>query len=659
MKWIIAVFIIAFSLTSVWFSNGKMLARAEEGLPFYNSSRTFHIYKYLWQDSNFGSVNPFLVSRLPLYKFVSWFQSQQLIFFILLITPLISFPYLVKLLLPNTFGSTGKYAALFYFFNLFALTQVWYRFIYPLIFLWSYLPMFLFLWFKWLKTSQKKYLFYFILSSFVFSDAYGLTSSVFALWIPAGILWLKNRQIIPAVVATILWLATNVWWWYPLVVIKDNPYKNLLDSAQNIISLVDVSKYYPSSDIILLKQKYYFSSQTIWFNFFSNPYITYLSWIFPILLAVGLIWIVKSKSGRLVIIWLVVSWVFVNGANSQFGMKFYEWLFKLFPPAMVLRNPYEKLGAMFLLPYCLIMAVGISKIPFRILRTLIIFVVCFVLLSPMWTGQVFSGYQVDVPVSYLQANNFLNSQSNLRLLQLPFLQGAGTSYIWGYSGEEPSSFLFDRPSLSGTYFSPTDPYLFLYKHLRSPKVYKLLQLFAVDTIVLHKDALPNPAYQENYEGSRALLSGIENIKLTKTFADLDIYQLDSSFKTGWGYLSNRVFSVPTLADGFSLVVKDDLFNPQSDSFIISSELSPKIFSENLPNYTITKLSPVRYIYHIKQAAKPYLLVLSQNFNSGWKATIDKIELKDHISINGFANGWLIEKKGNYDIDIMFKTWPWE
>ncbi|MEK7090974.1 MAG: hypothetical protein AAB887_00520 [Patescibacteria group bacterium] len=663
MKWFLTSIVLSLSLVAIWMGPKKMLAHAEEGLPFYNPSRTFQIYKYIWQDSNLGFINPFLTSRLTLYGFSAWLNSfeipsQELFFFILILTPLVVIPPLSQTLFPTLNGSVGKFAALFYVFNLFVLTQVWHRFIYPLIFLWSYLPLFLLLWLKWLETREKKYLFYFILSNFIFSDVYGLTSSIFALWIPAGILWFKNRRIIPAVVAIFLWLVTTVWWWYPLVAIKDNRFNKFLNPAQNLISLVDVSKYYLNSDILLLKQKYYFSPQTIWFNFFSRLPINYLSWIFPILLAIGSVWAIKSRSGRLLIIWLVIGWFFIKGANPPWGTQFYEWLFKTFPFTMVVRNPYEKLGVIFLLPYCLLMAFGLSRIPLRFGKILVIFLVGFVLLRPMWTGQVFSGYQVQVPSSYSLANSYLNSGSNLRLLQLPFLHGAGTQYTWGYGGEEPSNFFFDRPSLSGTYFSPTDPYLFLYKYMRSPKTYRLLQLLAVDTIVLHKDTLPGPAYQENYAGSRALLSQMEHISLAKTFPDLDIYQLNPNLPIGWGYLSNRTFSIPSLSDGFDLVVNNDLFKLHSDSFVLSPQ-NPKNLGDSLPNYTITKLSPIRYLYRIKQATSPYILILSQNFNLGWTAAIDKKELENHFPINGYANGWLVDKPDDYVIDVSFKAWPWD
>ncbi len=666
MRWLVTILIISAGLVSIWFSNGKTLAHAEEGIPFYNLQRTFQIYSSTWQEVDLGSSVPLVIPRLTFYGFtkvldslsIPSIQIQQLIFFLLIFIPLISVPALANNLFPNSSRNTGLYAALFYLFNLFVLTQVWHRFIYSLFFLWSYLPLFLYLWTKWLDCRKIKYFFLFAISSIAFSDIYVLLSPIFALWIPAGILWLKHRRIIPAIIGVVIWLLTSIWWLYPIISSKDNQFNKFTNDNQNLISLIDVSKYYPASDIILLKQKYYFSPQTIWFNFFANPYINFLSYIFPISLLIGLIWIIKSKSGKLIIVWLIVSWIFVNGANSQLGTQFYEWLFRTFPFTIVLRNPYEKLGVIFLLPYALMAAMGVSKIPFRILRTMIIFVVCFVLLRPMWTGQVFSGYQVEVPVSYQQANSYLNTQSNLRLLQLPFLLGAGTSYSWGYSGEEPSNFLFDRPSLSGTYFSPTDPYLFLYKRLRSPRVYRLFQLFAIDTIVLHKDTLLGPAYQEDYSGSRALLRNIENINLTKEFTDLDVYQLSPNIPIGWGYLSNRTFSVSSLDDGFDLVTSNDLFKLHNDTFVISSE-SLKLFGKDIPNYTVTKLSPVRYIYRIKEAVSPYTLVLSQSFNLGWTATIDKKELKNHFPINGYANGWLVDQKGDYVIDIMFKTWPWE
>lgn len=643
-----------------------MLAHAEEGLHFYDLSRTVRIHKYLWQETQLGSINPFNFARLPYFKFIYLFQTlkipsfriQQIVFLVLIFTPLISTSMLAKSLFPGKPNVFYTSASLFYFFNLFTMSQVLQRFIYPNIFAWSYLPLFLYLWVRWLDTTKKKYLVLFLVSSILFSNTFGLTVFVLTLWIPAFLLWLNNYRVVPALVAILLWGIVNLFWLYPLLFIRDTSYAQNLNVVQNIVSLVDVSKYYPSDEIILLKQKYYFGSGAELSKIYSRPYNLAIGSGIFLLLAAGVVWSIKFRQGRLVAIWLFISWFLVKGANSPYGYEFYNWLFTKLPFTVLLRNPYEKLGIVFLLPYSLLLSLGLSRIKPYSIKITIIFVVCFIYLRPYWTNQIFANYVTEVPKSYQQANSYLNSQSNLRLLHLPYLLNAGTKFTWGYQGEEPSNYLFDRSSLSVTYYSPSDPYPLIYQHLRSPNMYKLLQFFSVDSIVLHHDIIKTQDYQEDVSGTVAIINTWKNIQLTKRYPELDIYELDKNLNLGLGYLSNNVTTTASLKEGLDLVVNSEKFNSQKDSFVTSNDQF-SLSQSNLPSYSITKISPIHYKYSINNAAGRYILILSNNFNSHWMAKIDNKVLSNHFQINGYANGWLIDKPGDYVIDISFKTWPWD
>lgn len=663
---LIIVILFPLILTSIWFGSKKMLAHAEEGIPFYDSARTLKQYSSIWQEYGMGEVIPFVIPRTTLYVFTAFLQGislsaiqiQQLIFFLIILVPIIFTPLLVKRVIPASNESTILFASIFYVFNLYVLSQVLQRFLYELIFLWSYFPLFLYLWASWLKTKEIKYLIFFLATSVLYSNIFVLVASLFALWIPAGILWLSERKIIRGLIAGILWLAVSSWWLYPLTSIKNSPYAQQLNTSLNTSSLIDVSKFFPTSEILLLKQSYFFGPNSAWYNYFSSGPLILISYIVLFLVVIGIFSLIKQKIGKVLFVWFLLAWFLVKGANPPFGVEFYTWLFHTFPFTSVLRNPYEKLGVVFLMPYSIFAAVGLSKIPFRYVKIGVIFLVCFVLLRPMWTKQVFMGYEVDIPPTYKQANQYVNSQSNLRLLQFPYLHGAGTSYAWGYSGDELSNFLFDRPSVSKTYYSPNDPYLLLHRHLRSPNIHKLLQLFAIDTVVLHKDTLPGPAYQENYEGAKSMLETMRYMHLDKSFNNLETYRLDDDIPVEWGYLSNRVVKVESLSEGLDMVLKSESFITNSDTFTTSNTV-PDITLNKLPKFSITKVSSIRYRIHIQEAEFPYILVLSTSYHPSWQARIGSEKLVNHFQINGYANGWYVDKSGNYIIDILFKTWPWE
>ena len=78
-----------------------------------------------------------------------------------------------------------------------------------------------------------------------------------------------------------------------------------------------------------------------------------------------------------------------------------------------------------------------------------------------------------------------------------------------------------------------------------------------------------------------------------------------------------------------------------------------------PETTIewSKVNPTRYNVKInKLDAKAEMLVFSELFNSGWEASFEdgsKIPSQKHFLVNVYANGWLIDKTGNYQISLRF------
>ena len=152
--------LLAFVLTSIWFGPKKIIAHAEEGLAFYNPIRAYEIATHLWQETGFGHVNPFLTSRLTFNAFIASLYLlgipnvtiQQIVFFLLILVPLMTIPRLMKTLFPDLKNYIGFYSALFYIFNLFFVSQVLRRFIYEFFLLWSYLPLFIYLWIRWLDS---------------------------------------------------------------------------------------------------------------------------------------------------------------------------------------------------------------------------------------------------------------------------------------------------------------------------------------------------------------------------------------------------------------------------------------------------------------------------------------------------------------------------
>jgi len=65
-----------------------------------------------------------------------------------------------------------------------------------------------------------------------------------------------------------------------------------------------------------------------------------------------------------------------------------------------------------------------------------------------------------------------------------------------------------------------------------------------------------------------------------------------------------------------------------------------------------KIAPTKYVAHVN-ADTPYIVVLSQSYNDGWKACVDGEEIGCKFKVNLYQNGWYIDKKGSYDVIIEF------
>jgi len=51
------------------------------------------------------------------------------------------------------------------------------------------------------------------------------------------------------------------------------------------------------------------------------------------------------------------------------------------------------------------------------------------------------------------------------------------------------------------------------------------------------------------------------------------------------------------------------------------------------------------------------MILKDSFGSLWSAAINNESVDDHFVAYGYANGWTIDKKGSYKVDLIFEVWP--
>src|SRR6185369_249050 len=154
-------------------------------------------------------------------------------------------------------------------------------FIYPLLFLWAYLPLFILLWSRYLKTGKRIYLLYFALSSIIFADVFVILSPAITLWSCAGIYSItlltlskeKFKLLKRIIQAGSLWILCNVWWIYPFSQLSGSATSGALNADQNMRSLQEVSAFYPNSELLRLRQSYMNGSNSPYFEHFSSLFV--------------------------------------------------------------------------------------------------------------------------------------------------------------------------------------------------------------------------------------------------------------------------------------------------------------------------------------------------------------------------------------------------
>jgi arabinofuranan 3-O-arabinosyltransferase len=76
---------------------------------------------------------------------------------------------------------------------------------------------------------------------------------------------------------------------------------------------------------------------------------------------------------------------------------------------------------------------------------------------------------------------------------------------------------------------------------------------------------------------------------------------------------------------------------------------------NLPVVEYEKQGPARFKVSVSGAANPYLLVLTESYADGWKVLIDGQQANtQHLMVDGYANGWLIDRRGSYEVRLFYQ-----
>lgn len=538
------IFLITI-LLFVWFRDGKLISSGEDGPFLLNPEKALIVFDNLWIENGTGFSTTDFLPRLPFAYFIYSLSSigltpvviQSITFFILMVTGTLSVFKLVKFFNKDNFFSNqlSFFAAFFYLFNPFSLTQVWNRQLYSQYFLFAALPLLLYLFVRGLEEKNFKFIAYFSIASLFLSTTFGLITNVLVIWSVILLYTLyyfftKKGKIYTInffISNLILWVVSSLWWVVPfyLNLQGDNLFTNKINTFENLNTLRTISGYSDIYNVSRLLQDNYFFRDASLKDFYSNYYLQILSYLTPVLIILCSLSIFKDKRLRFFTILFLVGLFVSLGSNYPFGFIF-EFLFTKISFLQSFRNPYEKFGIVYVLGYSVLFSYSILFL-LKNLKSRLVLILFFSFwiyyLSPLLVGDRIEITKIIKPEHPSKISTRFEEVSirekNYRVTSLP-LTGEGISTIWDYSGVEPSLYVYNFPVISYRVNTPIQlDYLNkLNEQIVGGGTFELqLSLLNSKYILLRNDLINEEAFQEKDITQKKVLdlTKVENLNCIK------------------------------------------------------------------------------------------------------------------------------------------------
>jgi hypothetical protein len=137
----------------------------------------------------------------------------------------------------------------------------------------------------------------------------------------------------------------------------------------------------------------------------------------------------------------------------------------------------------------------------------------------------------------------------------------------------------------------------------------------------------------------------------------EYFLLSPRYRYGLGYSFNFQ------NNSYENLVSSNLINELQIYSIPTDDVKSLVLNNNNQNVRETMLSDsfttkknTYYSYSIDSLiTKPGTIILNQSYHDGWNAYINGKKIKNHVLVNNWANGWVLDENAKGDVKIVF--WP--
>lgn len=706
---IIGIFLFCLLIISIWFKDGKLLATGEDSLILVNPDRAIEIYKHSWQEIVSGEASPGWIARIPLLFIESltlkmgmqvWL-FQAILFFLLMFIGATSTYYLSKELLKKYVDKkseilVGGIAALFYILNPVSLLTIWDRGIavYSFIFFYALAPLFFYLYFLGINKRKASFIIVAPFITLFFSSAFASAAEPFLLWVlpfiysittifvnPAGVR-IKFRFFPVAYFLTsfIYWVLISLWWIFPWVGFANTEFfsqDNILEYSIN--TLKANSKDFTLDNVIrLIHGGFLFRSEAFGPIYKSLIFLIF-SWLIPIFTVYGLIKLRRSQIKLFFVFSLAILLFAAKGTSFPLG-EIFLWSFIHISILQIFRNSFEKIGMLLPTLYAPLFSLGLYYLLFKYrgrrirVYILVLALICLMIYSwPFFTGALIHygsrDIRVEVPSSFKEANQAIPNGNHI-ILSVPIMGGSSGLYKWqyGFKGLEAGQYLFNYPVVTSLYYPDT-----FYGQLLTGmsngylnNLVGLAQLFSADIIAYRKDT-DVKAFGYNFDALERFEKMIRDANLNKIF--------DSQYVSLWVLPGEKIAPVVYIPNSIRFgespkelisLLEDKQFDPKQETFICINKNTCKPYLK-LPDKSslqinkvpekieVNKISPVIYKIKVYNSRGRFLVVFNNTYHPGWNVSVGNklFPPERHIIANGYANGFIIDQLGNFEISLRF------
>lgn len=552
-------------------------------------------------------------------------------------------------------------------------------------------PLIFFLIFKFFLTHKYKYLWIMLITTFVFSSNFGLTSAPpFFAFYPLTLLFLLlytkiyGKKPIPwkgIIIGVLLFLGIQAFQLFPqaLSLFDKDSFTNskvfskeeIEDGGVNYFSAV-APQGRAILNLLLPSEKQFF---------------VFVSLIPPLIVILGFILNRGRKKEFLFIsVFFIITFFLVTANITHIGFEFYRRLFYI-PGFSMFRVFFTQWIFIFIFFYSIMFGFSIYSIFLRLKSfylKIFYFLVFFLLIFsgiPLFVGEpvnksVIRGSNnirgvIVIDPAYEKVLQFIRSlPDDGKILVFP-LTDFFRQVVYGKNGGA-----YEGPS---TILHLTNKYSFVgYQHFG----YKNLMPYAEDVMKYSRE--------KNYEKLLRIFT-ILNIKYIFHNADPKVYE-ESFFPGSYGYMQTSmpktqveyidfvkkfplkqiyrngkyiIYEIDKSAYNSTIFIPDDVYQSSKISFdddkthsvFIDDNICIDFKFKNLCNgkyvrssvdIQMSMVNPTVYEVKVRQeeAIGSMLLVMQHTFHPGWKLILDGkyIAEDSHTVVNGYANGWLIDSK---------------